>query len=385
MKIQRVLILVIFILSNACILTGCWNYREIDKLAVVAGLAVDKSEEEGKYELTVEIVDIKGGKGTVTGSKVVSAKGDTMFDAVRNMIASTGKRLYWSHTKLIIISQDVAKDGVLKIVDWFDRDSETREDTDLLVARGERAKEIFTGERKTEEVISFQLSEMLKSEKSLSKAPRMEIWEFINDLESEGVSALVPAVELSKNDGIPSPRINGAAIFKKDQIAGFADGEETKYILFVKDKIKGGILVQYQEEKDTVTPISLEIFKNSTKTKPVMGDKNVQINIDIQTITAIDEIQGTQNYVDGEGRLKLEKGASQMLSRQVEDVIHKVQEEYNSDVFGFGAKIREELPEVWNDLKPNWDKKFKTLQVSVNAKVKVKNSAMLSKPLEMGD
>lgn len=385
MKILRVLIPVILILSNTCMLTGCWNYREIEKLAVVAGLAVDKSEEEGTYELTVEIVDIKGGKEAITGSKIASAKGETMFDTVRNMIALTGKRLYWSHTKLIIVGEDVAREGTLKIVDWFNRDSETREDTELLIVKEGKAKEIFKGEKKTEEVLSFELSEMLRSEKSLSKAPRMEIWEFINDLEGEGVSAFVPAIEMSKSDGGLSPRIYGGAIFKKDQLVGFADGEETKYILFAKNDIKGGVLVQNQKEKEEITPVTLEIFQSMTKIRPDMLNGNIQMKVDVKTTTAIDEIQGTRNYVEEEGKEKLEKDASQMLKTQVQDVIKKVQEEYGSDIFGFGARIREELPEVWKTLKPKWDKQFKTLQVSVDAKVRVKNSAMLSKPLEMGD
>lgn len=385
MKILRLFLVLLLITSNIVTCIGCWNYREIEKLAVVAGIAIDRSEDEGKYELTVEFVEIKGGKDAITGSKVVTAEGNTMFDTIRNMIAFTGKRLYWSHTQLIIIGEEVAKDGILKAIDWFNRDSETRSDIDLVISKGSKAKDVFMGEKKTEEVLSYQLSEMLKSEKSLPKAPKVEIWEFINDLESEGVSAFVPAIEMRRSDSAVAPRIYGAAVFKRDQLIGFTTGEETEFILFAKNDIKGGVLAHNQKEKEEVIPVSLEIFKNRTKIKPVMVDGKVQIHMDINTVTAIGEIQGTWDYIEEEGRLKLEKDASQMLSRRIEDVIHQVQEEYDSDVFGFGAKIREEMPEVWNRLKPNWDEQFKTLKVTVDAKVKVKNSAMLSKPLEMGD
>lgn len=43
-------------------LSGCWNYREVDKLTTVAGIAIDKGVEDGQIKLTVEVVDGSGGR-----------------------------------------------------------------------------------------------------------------------------------------------------------------------------------------------------------------------------------------------------------------------------------------------------------------------------------
>ena len=157
MKTIRITLLGLLIFINALFITSCWDYREIDKLAVVAGVAVDKGT-TGQYEVTAEIVQISGGKDTKTMSNTITMEGRTMFDAVRNGISLSGKKLYWSHTKVIILSKEIASEGVMKVIDWFNRDAETRPDFHVLISEGASAKEIFSGQGATEEIKSFVLA-----------------------------------------------------------------------------------------------------------------------------------------------------------------------------------------------------------------------------------
>ncbi|MFZ7120778.1 MAG: Ger(x)C family spore germination C-terminal domain-containing protein [Eubacteriaceae bacterium] len=92
-------ILVIFLLINTILLCGCWNYNEIDKLAVVAGVAIDKGIDKN-YSITVEIIKLQtGGMETNIKSEIISEEGDTVFDAVRGIIALIGEKLYWSNVE----------------------------------------------------------------------------------------------------------------------------------------------------------------------------------------------------------------------------------------------------------------------------------------------
>ncbi|MFD2874847.1 hypothetical protein ACFTAO_00885 [Paenibacillus rhizoplanae] len=94
------LLLLLLLLSLG--LTGCWNYAEVDDMAIVAGVAIDKNE-DGKLLLTAEIVDTGGSADKAqAGYKMVSLSGNTMFEIVRNLISITGKKLFWSHAKAII-------------------------------------------------------------------------------------------------------------------------------------------------------------------------------------------------------------------------------------------------------------------------------------------
>lgn len=380
----KITLLILTILISSIFAAGCWNYREVDKLAIVAGVAVDKGI-NGQYKVTVEVVQISGAKDSKITSKTITMEGKTMFDAVRNEISLSGKKLYWSHAKVIILSKEIASEGVTRVIDWYNRDSETRADVHILISEGASAKEILSSQATTEEIKSFVLDEMIKNQESLSKAPIIDMLQFDNDLKAKGISAIAPAVNLKQMDGKMLPHIMGTAIFKEDKLVGFLNGEDTKDLIFIKNKVKGGLLIEGTQGNDVSTPVSLEIFKSKTQVRPVVDGNNIEMNLNIDTTVNIDEIDGPENFIDDEGRMKLEQSAENTLKERIESLIMKIQSEYDLDIFGFGAKLREDNTQEWNRVSSNWEETFKNLKVNVITKVHIRNSAMLSKPLEKGE
>ena len=382
MKIVRLTILALILCLSPLLAAGCWNYREIDELAVVAGVAVDKAN-NGNYIITSEVIQIGNEKDAKIMSKKITIEGNTVFDAVRNGISLTGKKLYWSHAKIVIVSEEIAQKGLSKIVDWYNRDAETRTDVHIAVSKGVPAKEVLNSRGILEEIVSFQIDNMLKNQNSLSKAPDTEIWRFINDLQAKGVAAVTPSIEVVQTGGEKMPQVMGAAVFKKDKLIGFLDGTDTKNMLFIKDEVKGGLLVL--GENDLKVPVSLEIFKSETEVEPVVYGDKIEMNINIEVTTAIDEIGGSKNYIEESGRKNLELIAAKSLKAGIEDTIEKVQSDYGVDVFGFGAKVREDKPEVWSAVGEEWENYFKNLRINIKTRVHIRDSAMTSKPLTIGD
>ena len=382
---KNLVFLFIIAITNMFFLSGCWNYTEIDRLAIVSGLAIDKNEKGDKFFLTAEIIDVREtmNKTTVT-SKRIDSEGETIFDGMRNMIKVSGKKLYWSHAKTIVISQDVAKENIIPVIDWVTRDQEPRLDIDLLISKEKTAKELLSQQSVTTDIRAMEMDFMLSGNKSLSKVPKTGAYEFINALIGEGISATLPAIGITLSDKKRTSALSGTAVFNKDKLVGFISGEETKYFLFVVDKIKGGLLtVDIPSERDN--NITLEIFKNKTKITPVYSDGKLSIKVDIKTEVSIGEEDSTINYIDEKGRVKLKKYAEKSLETHTENLIKKVQDDFGSDIFGFGAIVKKEMPSLWKGINGDWDKMFKDLEVKVSAEIKIRNSAMISKPIKVGD
>ena len=105
-------------------LAGCWNYKEIDKFSIVAGIAIDRDPANGDFILYIEIIESSQvSKEKSHESKIVEIRGKTIFDAVRSSINVSGQRMFWSHAQIIIVSEAVARQGILNVVDWFYRDA----------------------------------------------------------------------------------------------------------------------------------------------------------------------------------------------------------------------------------------------------------------------
>jgi len=382
MKRVKIVLSALLIIFNSVFATGCWNYREVDQFTIVAGVAVDKGE-HSKYRITVEVAQITGGREAKTNSKLISMEGDTIFDAVRNEISLAGKRLYWSHAKVLIISKEIASEGIANIIDWYNRDAETRGDVHILVSMEETARQIFEASSQIEDIKSFELDNIIKNQVSLSKTPIIEIWDFSNLLSRKNLGAITPTVSIYKKNIVDCPLVYGTAIFKNGKMIGTIDGEETKSLLFVLNQIKGGVLIN--DEKQDEMLVTLEIFKSKTKIVPVVNGDNVEINITIKTITGIDEFNGNGNCLDEELIRRLEQKLEIALKNRIIKLVKKIQSDYEVDIFGFGAKIHEDMPKEWSKLEDSWEEEFKDLKINVNTKFNIKNSATLSKTLNIGE
>lgn len=365
-------------------LSGCWNYAEVDDMAIVAGMAIDKNKAEDNLQMTVEMVDTGGGlQQSQTGFKMLSLTGDTMFEIVRNMISMTGKKLFWSHAKAIILSEEVAREGLVKVIDWYSRDTETRSDVYVFVSDEDNARQVLNLNSTTEEIMSFELAQMMREEKFASTAPVVEIWDFIEKLETSGHNAVAPLISLNEKNGQKNERVNGTAVFVKDRMVGKLDGEETKYTLFAKDNIKGGVLVVNNAQG--VPTYSLEILSNTTKIKPKWVDGRLQVQLRTVTHTGLDEVMGSIPLSGEESIEVIEKRAAEDLQQNILSVIHNVQREYHADIFGFGESVHENLPKTWRKVKENWIDEFTELDVVVNSKVIIQSTAKSSRTIKLGE
>ncbi|CQR52191.1 Ger(x)C family spore germination protein [Paenibacillus riograndensis] len=379
----RLLPLLLCIVMLPC-LSGCWNYTEVDDISIVAGVAIDKDGANEKIQLTAEMVDIQGGLDqNQAGFKMLSLTGSTIFDIVRNMISITGKKLFWSHAKAIIFSEKVAREGLIRTVDWYSRDTETRSDVFIFVSGEPTAREILNLNSTTKTIMSFELAQMMRDEKYTSSAPTVEIWDFIDKLETMGNHAVAPLIYIHEQNGQKNERVNGCAIFSKDKMVGKLNGKETKSMLFAKDGIKGGVLGV--NDKNGVPTYSLEILSSRTKVKPRVVNGKLLLQVRTVTHTGLDEVMTSESFSGNETISAIEERAGEALEQEILAVIRKMQREYHADIFGYGEIIHEHQPEMWVKVRDRWDDEFAKLDITVDSKVIIESTAKTSRSIKMGD
>lgn len=380
-KPKAALLSCVIILS--LILTGCWNYRETDQMKIVAGIALDKGTEE-RFEMTVETVNITGGKESAFKSEIFSAEGRTIFEAARNVILTSGRKLYWSHTKVIILSREIANEGITKVLDWYRRDSETREDINILISVSQPAKEILKTQKTGEKIVSFTLNDVLRSQESVGKAPDNDILLFYIETKTKGASSVLPAVSMKENGSEKAPEIKGSAVIKDDKFKAYLNEDETLNLLFIRDEIKACILAAEVVVGKENIMISFEVFRSKTDVKPIVKNGTVRFDITVKTAAALAEEIGEKSLVDEEGIKALEESAECMLKERMESLIRKMQTEYGADIFGFAAKLNEENPKAYKEVSQDWEMVFKELEVNAQVNVTIRNTATIAESAEDG-
>ncbi|MFZ2538331.1 MAG: Ger(x)C family spore germination protein [Oscillospiraceae bacterium] len=383
--IKKIVILLI-IISNIFLLSGCWNYSEIDKMSIVAGFAIDKGENGQKYNLSAELVNIQGGeKASAVSSKVLEASGNTIFDALRNMISINPQKLYIGHCKVIIVSEELAREGIIPVLDVFLRDHELRITNDVLIAKNVKAKEILLQKSETPTINSYNIDEMLhNSSMSLSKSTNVQVYQLVNTISTKGISSTLPAIKIEKINNKDVYKLDGIAIFLKDKLLGFLNDEESKDFLFIVNKIKGGTITTKIEDNKNLY-ISGEIFKSKTNVKHEYENTELSVNIETETIIAINDIGAYTNYADINEYIILEKQFKKQLQGDIKSLISKVQNDFGCDIFGFGKSINENDKALWEKYKSNWNETFKTLKVNVDSKIIIRSSGSAQRTIKIGE
>ncbi|MBU3177440.1 Ger(x)C family spore germination protein [Clostridium estertheticum] len=378
---KKIVIIISIIIICPIMFCGCWNYSEIDKLGIVAGMAIDKDVLSGKYILTIELITSESqGASSTTSSKTYTSEGYSIFNAERTMVSKVGLALFWSQAKVVIISDSVANSGVLPILDWVNRDSDLRPDMWLLIAKGNSASEILKATSSPNEIASFNLDDTMNLQKLLSKFPASRVWSFVDRLSSEGHSQTVATVKAELDDDIITSHVDGCAIFKSDKLVGYLDGTETLYMLMIKNKIQEG-LIPLKKVSGSDTNVTLEIFENKTKLTPLYKNGKASLTIDINPVVIIAEVEGSKDFMNEENLKTLQSETEKQIENNIQSLISKIQKNYDNDVLGLGDIFEKESPKVHDDFKNKGENIFAKVKTKVNVHLQIKGSGKTKRPI----
>ena len=381
------------------LLGGCWNRREIETLAFVMAAGADKAVEPDKVQLTVQIarptalVATAGGGGGALERAfwLVSSTGYTVFDATRNFAAQSSRRLFWAHNRWLVIGEELAREGLQDVLDYFTRDGETRRTARLAVFKGGKASDFLTTELEMERLSSEAYIGIIQNASTgLSTVVDINIHQFLLAVAGEGIEPVAIRVECI--DRLPdvdirgqmerstislSPRITGAAVFRGYKLVGWLDKPETRGYNWVAGKAKSGIIVIDRPEDETKY-VGIELMRASSKIEPEIVNGRPRVTVTINAEGALGDLEDMFLVTDTRAVVTaMERRMATVIANEINAALRKTKE-LGSDIFGFGQAIYKRYPKQWLSLRDSWnDKGFKELEVKIEVKSKVRRSGLV--------
>lgn len=367
-------ILLVLLVASGMFLSGCWDYREVDNMYIVGGIAIDQGMDGHKYHLTFELLDLSGGvqNGSIRG-KLIESDGDTIADAVGAATKRAEKALYFSDCKVVIFSKDVAANGMTPVLDWLNRDPQPRFTVQLLISQDATAGDIFKNNNSGQQVVSFNISSITEeSYTSWGRYFPVKLHDADSILLGQGKSLTMPCVQIDRETNSKQVELSGTAVFQGDKYIGMLNEKQSQFSLFAADKNQGGILLTGETPEST--EISLRIQKCSTTVTPVIQGNQISMNLNIKMQAYFDEENTSQNLLNRYGVNVIESYAENTLNKNVADTIRAVQKDFDSDIFGFGRKVYDKNPKIWQKVRPEWNQYFRSLKCNVTSEVNLTNS-----------
>jgi len=391
MKLKKALS--ILLILSTILMTGCWNSREINTLALSACIGIDK--EGNGYKVTQQIINPKAIASKRSNNEapviIYTESGTDLFEILRRMTTECPRKIYFSHLRMVVFSEEVAREGIQGIVDFLARDHEFRTDFYFIIAKETSANAILNTLSSLESIPGIEMYTSLKSsERVWSPTKAVRITELINNITAEGKNPVLTGIEitngdensdsidvLKKSDGLKKLKYTHLGVLKDDKLVGWLTEDESKGYNYVTGNVKSTVGYIYTDTKDKIT---VETMESKTKMKAALENGKPVINIDIKVKLDIGNVDGKFDISKEENLEIINRINEERLKKRCEEVVKKVQKDYKTDIFGFGEAIHRQYPKLWKELKDNWDEEFSNLQVNYTVKSEIMRLGQVTKP-----
>lgn len=380
---------VLLILS--LVLTGCWDRRELNEIAITLALGIDKVDEE--FQLTAQVVvpsevsmKQSSGRSTVT---LFQATGETIFEAFRKMTIDSPRKIYPGHLRMLVIGEELAKAGVGESLDLLSRDWELRSDFYVVVAKDKTAAEILNVTTPIESIPANKMFNTLKtSEENWAVTKGVTLDELLGDLITDGKDAVLTGIQVFGNQEVGSSKQNVEsitpaaqiqydylAVFRQDKLVGWLNESESKGYNYIIDSVKSTVASISCPEEGKV---SIEVINSKSELKGKINKGEPEVNVTIEVEGNVGEVECHIDLKDTKTIDALEKSYEKELKEIVHQTIETLQKQYKSDIFGFGQAIHRSNPKIWKKIKSQWDEIFPELTVNVEVDMKIYHTGTVS-------
>lgn len=402
---RRTAALLLFLPAALVLATSCWDRREIDELALVSTVAVDR--EGDKTIVTAEFfrpaaLSQQTGSGagvTATGrqSHLATGSGPTVFRAIEDMGVKLPRELRWAHANNILVGEEMARRGLRELLDFWDRDPEARRSTRLLLTKGP-AKEIM---RRAQSAFELDLGREIAG---LEQAAPQTGYGFIPtvhsvivDLTGDSRATFLPILVLTPSNtpppaaarsrtnstggtAKPAPppvvltvRLYGTGLFLKDRLVGKLNPRETRGLIWLLGDVREAVLTV------TLPPGRQEVDIEVTRVRPrvqvKLGPRGPRGLVRILGEGNLAAEKGATNSVGGRQMAALEAKAAAVIKNEITASLKKAKAA-GADVFGFAGALHRSYPHQWHKLKARWPEEFKRLPVEVHVSFKLRRTGL---------
>lgn len=392
--------LALILFLSMFITSGCMDRVELNDLAIELGWAMDKTP-NGQYLVSTQFTipsklggDAKSGGSGENGYFVESGTGKTILEATQDMQTKLSRRVFRGQRRAIFIGEDLARSGIRDVLDTYTRDPDVRLRAEVFVVKGAKAQDALKLSYPYERVPALA---SVKIDKVIGGAGDSSLRNFLIASSTEGSSPIMPAIEIDSTDSSESEqgqgkegeqnsanaRIYGTAIFagKALKLVGFLSKEEAAERFWVMGELPHYTLTgRVPEGKGMVSIQSTHLGGHIV---PVIQNNQIHFYVTLTGKGDITENTTPMDLTKTENLKIVEKDLEESEQKHILQTIKNVQEQYRTDIFGFGETIHRRDPRQWTSLKKRWIETFPKTKVSVRVKLTIRRVGITGPSLQL--
>ena len=368
--------------------SGCWDTRELNTLAIITGIAIDKTEKPGEIELTAQLGKAAqksqsgssggGGSGEEKPFVMFEAKAEGILSALGKINAKNSREAYYHHNQVVVFGKELSEqDSIEPFADPLLRNHEMRLDEWIIIADG-MAKNLISENIQSEKIPTIALSQLMQSLSKSSQHAARNLKTLASMIKDKASGITVPVVGLETVDDMTNYKLMGQGILKKGKLISMLGEKESFGYYWIMADIKQRLIEVTIPEG--FCDLFLDNFKG--KTEFTIEGQSVACKLSLEMEFGIREIHGFEGKNITETIDLLNIGLKETIISEITECFKKTKE-LKTDIYSFGQKIFRNRPDKWKDIKDNWDEVFSAMILSPEINSKIVNAGKIDNSLNM--
>lgn len=418
--IVKIAIIITILIS----MIGLENSVNTNNLCFANIIGLDKSENNPSNLLvTFQIITPKmeSSNSVSTDKTLVTSIDENSIDiAVSTLQDYISSNIEFSNSNAIIISEDLAKDGVQRYISTISSNLEFNNNMYILICEG-KAQDFIETLDKNDSINPTSYFDILKNaEEKSSSVKFVNLTEFSNLLFTSNATPYAPICKINtenkensnenqdnkdtkdeneqKSESSASKKdsntvdntssnnqdlikqksdinieIGGTAIFKDEKLVGKISSDETAFHIMLTSILKSyTTTLDVSESEDNAinnqTSSSNVNITQTGKAKIKVDTNGNRPRIDVKiplNIVVLDTPAGEYDYLNSNYISSVKKKVTEVLDKKMENYINKIQKEYNTDLAEFYKYSRKNFLTAKEYNEYNFKEKFKDAKIDV--------------------
>lgn len=361
-------------------ISGCWDYRDVNKMSFPATGAYDRHKSSDKLEQGEQMVDLT----VIIPNLAQDVKKPFRIEKTTGILIGNarGQKPYSSPgiysagvAAVIIFGEDLARTGLNNIVEALFRGAQIPKTENFAVAEG-RGENILRAPIKDYSNMGEYLKGVLKQSEKRGFIPSITMYQFGVNRSSPGKNPIMPILSIKDK----KVEVTGTAIFKEDKMIGKANLDETRSLIILRGiKASGNIPYIIKKDEQIMDKGSVDVSTCSgRKVKVKRNGDQFSFLITVCLEGSLVEHQFNKNFIKNTDLRKLiENQIAADTKSDCIKFIEKMQQEYKVDCIDINKYI---LAKWRKEFKDQVDQEgfIEKLDIKVNVKMKLKNVGELT-------
>ncbi|MGI5849217.1 MAG: Ger(x)C family spore germination protein [Christensenellales bacterium] len=403
-------ICLLLIIIMVMVLPGCWSKAEPKDISIINSSFYDV--QDGIYEAVVEVMNPSGAAGTQQAAStnenpyiIFSGEGPSLVEALNDLTVSLDRTLFAGQNQTRFFSERFAKTSMRIALEYFTREHQTSETPLVIIVKGENPKDIYNCQIGLANTTGDYFNSLQKHQpNTISNSVFVTLINFIKDYYIEGKQPVAGVAEVlpcelkqpgssaSGSQGSQAGRANlanaqnkiryeGLAAFKNGSLVGFMNGTETRAYNIITGNDKESYVSVASGDGQAV----VKIIKSTADIKTAFKSGEAVLDVKIKCTTGIVQESGTTEISKIGGAKTVEQSVNKQLLTEIAQSVKKAQQEFQSDIFGFGTYMHAQHPDKWKEIRENWDDYFSKATVNISVESSVIRSGEIKEPFIIKD